>query len=296
MTKLNQVPVRFDQESHTYTDERTGKQLNGITGTLIHRVFPDKYKDIPQSILANAAARGSNVHEDIELAEELGVVPTTEEGKNYLKLKEKYGIKFLESEYTVSDLEHYASQIDIIFDVEENIVDLADIKTTSKFDRESVSWQLSVYAFFFELNNPHVKVRNLYGVWLRGDISELIQVDRHTETEVKALIEADQKDIPFEYNPAFPDFITENEESLVALGKTIKRLQEEYDIIKSNIFEKMQESGEGSIDTGKVLYTITKASTRSTFNSKAFKKDHADMYEQYISTTEIGENIKITIR
>ena len=296
MTKLNQVPVRFDQESHTYTDERTGKQLNGITGTLIHRVFPDKYKDIPQSILANAAARGSNVHEDIELAEELGVVPTTEEGKNYLKLKEKYGIKFLESEYTVSDLEHYASQIDIIFDVEENIVDLADIKTTSKFDRESVSWQLSVYAFFFELNNPHVKVRNLYGVWLRGDISELIQVDRHTETEVKALIEADQKDIPFEYNPAFPDFITENEESLIALGKTIKRLQEEYDIIKSNLFEKMQESGEGSIDTGKVLYTITKASTRSTFNSKAFKKDHADMYEQYISTTEIGENIKITIR
>lgn len=296
MTKLNQVPVRFDQESHTYTDERTGKQLNGITGTLIHRVFPDKYKDIPQSILANAAARGSNVHEDIELAEELGVVPTTEEGKNYLKLKEKYGIKFLESEYTVSDLEHYASQIDIIFDVEENIVDLADIKTTSKFDRESVSWQLSVYAFFFELNNPHVKVRNLYGVWLRGDISELIQVDRHTETEVKALIEADQKDIPFEYNPAFPDFITENEESLIALGKTIKRLQEEYDIIKSSLFEKMQESGEGSIDTGKVLYTITKASTRSTFNSKAFKKDHADMYEQYISTTEIGENIKITIR
>lgn len=296
MTKLNQVPVRFDQESHTYTDERTGKQLNGITGTLIHRVFPDKYKDIPQSILANAAARGSNVHEDIELAEELGVVPTTEEGKNYLKLKEKYGIKFLESEYTVSDLEHYASQIDIIFDVEENIVDLADIKTTSKFDRESVSWQLSVYAFFFELNNPHVKVRNLYGVWLRGDISELIQVDRHTETEVKALIEADQKDIPFEYNPAFPDFITENEESLIALGKTIKRLQEEYDSIKSSLFEKMQESGEGSIDTGKVLYTITKASTRSTFNSKAFKKDHADMYEQYISTTEIGENIKITIR
>ena len=296
MTKLNQVPVRFDQESHTYTDERTGKQLNGITGTLSHRVFPDKYKDIPQSILANAAARGSNVHEDIELAEELGVVPTTEEGKNYLKLKEKYGIKFLESEYTVSDLEHYASQIDIIFDVEENIVDLADIKTTSKFDRESVSWQLSVYAFFFELNNPHVKVRNLYGVWLRGDISELIQVDRHTETEVKALIEADQKDIPFEYNPAFPDFITENEESLVALGKTIKRLQEEFDSIKSSLFEKMQESGEGSIDTGKVLYTITKASTRSTFNSKAFKKDHADMYEQYISTTEIGENIKITIR
>lgn len=296
MTKLNQVPVRFDQEAHTYTDERTGKLLKGITGTLVHRVFPDKYKDIPKHILANAAARGSNVHEDIELAEELEVTPTTQEGLNYLELKKAHGLNFLESEYTVSDLEHYASQIDILFEAGENLVDLADIKTTSKFDRESVSWQLSIYAYFFELNNPHAKVRKLYGIWLRGEIAELIEVDRHTEAEVKALIQADIEDKPFDYSPAFPDFITENEESLIALGKTIKRLQEEYDGIKSNLFEKMQESGEGSIDTGKVLYTITKASTRSTFNSKAFKKDHADMYEQYISTTQISENIKITIR
>ncbi len=294
--KLNIVPVRFDQEAHTYTDERTGAELQGITGTLIRRVFPDKYKDIPQHILANAAARGSNVHEDIELAEELGVVPTTEEGKNYLALKEAHGLKFLESEYTVSDLEHYASQIDLLFEAGESLVDLSDIKTTSKFDKESVSWQLSIYAYFFELNNPHLKVRKLFGIWLRGDIAEIIPVDRHTDTEVKALIEADQKDVPFEYNPAFPDFITENEESLIALGKTIKRLQDEYDTVKQQVFDKMKESGEGSIDTGRVLYTVTKPSVRSSFNSKAFKKDHADMYEQYISQTEISESIKITIR
>lgn len=296
MINLNIVPVRFDQEAHTYTDERTGAMLSGVTGTLVHRVFPDKYKEIPQHILEQAAARGSHVHEDIELAEELGVVPTTEEGKNYLKLKKAHEMTFLESEYTVSDLEHYASQIDLVFEAGEDTVDIADIKTTSKFDKESVSWQLSIYAYFFEINNPHLKVGKLYGIWLRGDIAQRIEVERHSVEEVKALIQADIEDKPFDYSPAFPDFITENEESLIALGKTIKRLQEEYDGIKSNLFEKMQESGEGSIDTGKVLYTITKASTRSTFNSKAFKKDHADMYEQYISTTQISENIKITIR
>ena len=296
MINLNIVPVRFDQEAHTYTDERTGAMLSGVTGTLVHRVFPDKYKEIPQHILEQAAARGSHVHEDIELAEELGVVPTTEEGKNYLKVKTAHEMTFLESEYTVSDLEHYASQIDLVFDAGEDTVDIADIKTTSKFDKESVSWQLSIYAYFFELNNPHAKVRKLYGIWLRGEIAELIEVDRHTDAEVKALIQADIEDKPFDYSPAFPDFITENEESLIALGKTIRRLQEEYDGIKSDLFEKMQESGEGSIDTGRVLYTITKASTRTTFDSKAFRKDHADMYEQYISTTKISENIKITIR
>lgn len=138
MINLNIVPVRFDQEAHTYTDERTGAMLSGVTGTLVHRVFPDKYKEIPQHILEQAAARGAHVHEDIELAEELGVVPTTEEGKNYLKLKKAHEMTFLESEYTVSDLEHYASQIDLVFEAGEDTVDIADIKTTSKFDKESV--------------------------------------------------------------------------------------------------------------------------------------------------------------
>lgn len=296
MINLNIVPVRFDQEAHTYTDERTGAMLSGVTGTLVHRVFPDKYKEIPQHILEQAAARGSHVHEDIELAEELGVEPTTEEGKNYLKLKKVHEMTFLESEYTVSDLEHYASQIDLVFEAGENLVDIADIKTTSKFDRESVSWQLSIYAYFFELNNPHAKVRNLYGIWLRGEIAELIEVDRHTEAEVKALIQADIEDKPFEYCPVFPDYITENEETLCAIGARIKTLQEEYDRIKGEVLAKMIENGDKSFDTGKLLVTVIAASVRQSFDSKTFKKDHPEEYDKYIKVSRTSESLKLTIR
>ena len=296
MIKLNIIPVRFDQEAHTYTNELTGKMLKGITGTLIKRLFPDKYKDIPKYILAKAAAKGSNVHEDIELAEELGVNPTTEEGKNYLALKKAHGLNFLESEYTVSDLKHYASQIDLVFENGDGTVDIADIKTTSKFDRESVSWQLSIYASFFEGCNPNVKVRKLFGIWLRGEIAELIEVSRHSEAEVQALVKADQQNKPYEYCSAFPDYITDSEDALIALSKRIKAMQDEYNSIKSNLYEKMKESGEGSIDTGRVLFTITKASARKNFDTKAFKADYAKLYEKYVSTTEVDENIKITIR
>ena len=283
MINLNIVPVRFDQEAHTYTDERTGAMLSGVTGTLVHRVFPDKYKEIPQHILEQAAARGSHVHEDIELAEELGVVPTTEEGKNYLKLKKAHEMTFLESEYTVSDLEHYASQIDLVFEAGEDTVDIADIKTTSKFDKESVSWQLSIYAYFFEINNPHLKVGKLYGIWLRGDIAQRIEVERHSVEEVKALIQADQEDKPFEYCPAFPDYITENEETLCAIGARIKTLQEEYDRIKGEVLAKMIENGDKSFDTGKLLVTVIAASVRQSFDSKTFKKDHPEEYDKYIN-------------
>lgn len=296
MTKLKTIPVSFEQETHTYMNMLTGRQLVGVTSTLLKRLFPNKYDSIPKAILDKAADRGHNVHEDIEMAEVFGFEPTSQEGANYIELKKAHGLVGLESEYLVSDLDRYASQIDLVFDVEDNVVDIADIKTTSKFDRESVSWQLSIYAYLLTLNNPDVRVRKLYGIWLRGEIAELIEVDRHTDIEVKALMQADIEDKPFDYSPAFPDFITENEESLISLGKKINAMKEEYDAIKTQLFEKMKESGEGQIDTGKVLYTVTKASTRSTFDSKAFKKDHADMYEQYISTTQISENFKITIR
>ena len=296
MTKLNPIPVLFNQEQHTYTNTDTFEMYQGITSTLLHRLFPNKYDGIPKAILDNAASRGSIVHEDIELAESIGTTPSTQEGKNYLKLKEQHGLKFLQSEYTVSDLEHYATNIDAIYDVEENVVDIADYKTTSKFDRESVSWQLSICAYFLELNNPHVKVRKLFGIWLRGDIAQFIEVERHNETEVKALIEADVKDEAYDYSPAFPDYITENESSLYVLGKRIKELTEEYDAIKTEVLSKMIENNDKSSDTGRILITLVAPSMRESFDSKKFKAENAELYSQYTKVSQTKESLKLTLR
>lgn len=296
MTNLNPIPVLFNQEEHTYLNTETGKYLDGITSTLIHRLFPDKYKDIPKHILDNAASRGTMVHEDIELAETVGVEPSTEEGKNYMKLKEAYGLNFLASEHTVSDLEYYATNIDAIYEVEDNVVDLADYKTTSKFDKESVSWQLSICAYFLEKNNPHVKVRKLFGIWLRGDIAQIIEVERHSDAEVATLIDADLMDAEFEYSPEFPDYITENEQSLYWLGKRIKELTEEYDAIKSEVLAQMVVNNDKSFDTGKVLITLVASSVRETFDSKKFRAAHEDLYNQYLKTSKTKESLKLTFR
>lgn len=295
-TKLNSIPVLFNQEEHTYLNTQTGKMLQGITSTLLHRINPNKYAGIPQHILDNAAKRGSKVHEEIELAETIGIEPNSQEGRNYLKLKKDSGLEFLQSEYTVSDLEHYATNIDAIYEVEENIVDIADYKTTSKFDKESVSWQLSICAYFLELNNPKVRVRKLFGIWLRNEIAQLIEVERHSDEEVKALIKSDTEGIGFDYSPAFPDYITENEQSLYWLGKRIKALSEEYDAIKAEVLRKMIENKDKSFDTGNILITVVAPSTRETFDSKKFKTEHEDLYSQYTQKSATKESLKLTIR
>lgn len=294
MTQLNFIPVVFDQEAHTYTNTDTGEMYKGITSTLLRRLFPNKYDGIPEAILKKAAERGTLVHEDIELADSLGVDPSTKEGENYLALKKKHNLNYLTGEWTVSDMQHYATNIDCIYEVEENVVDIADFKTTSKFDKESVAWQLSICAYFLEMNNPHIKVRNLYGIWLRGDIAELIEVER--VADVGLLIQADINDEPFEYRSFFPDYIVQNETTLYVLGKKIKELTEQYEACKAEVLGKMAENGEKSFDTGSVLITYVAPSKRESFDSKAFKADNADLYGKYIKTSETKESLKVTLR
>ena len=122
MTTLQTIPVHFDQEAHTYTNTETGEMYRGITGTLIHRLNPDKYAGIPAATLQAAANKGSVIHSQLELIETLGVDPATEEGKNYVQELDKMGLQFLASEHTVSDLQHYATNIDVIYEAGEGEV------------------------------------------------------------------------------------------------------------------------------------------------------------------------------
>ena len=295
-TKLNKIPVLFDQESHTYTNTDTFDIYKGITSTLLNRLFPNKYAGISEVVLAKAARYGTLVHEDIELAESFGVKPTTEEGENYLKLKEEHELRYLASEYTVSDMEHYATNIDCIYDVDENLVDLADFKTTYKLDKDYLSWQLSICAYFFEKNNPYVKVRNLYGIWLRGDIAQLVKVPRRTDEEVLNLIFADINDLPFEYKPIIPAYVNENEMTIIACTKRIKELQEELEAAKAEVMANMEKDGAKSIDTGALLITVVAASKKSTFDSKRFKEENEELYGKYMKESETKASLKVTVR
>ena len=293
-TKLKNCGVKFNQEKHEYW--LGDKQLQGITGVLERRLFPDKYKFVSKEMMERAAERGTFVHEQIELAESLGVNPDVQEVQNYLKLKEEYGLKILESEYTVSDLENYATNIDGVYDVEENVVDIADYKTTSKFDKESVSWQLSVCAYFLEKCNPKVTVRKLFGIWLRGDIYRLIEVDRKPVELVKALLLADHNDMPFTWASEIPDYVSIEEESIIALSQRKAEIDEELETIKSQLMERMAADGKKSIDTGKVLITLKAASTQMRFDSKKLMADDETLYNKYLKETSVKESLTLKVR
>lgn len=181
--------VMFNEIDHTYS--YLGKSLSGVTGMLGRTLFVNKYKGISKAVLANAASYGHNIHEQIELVDSLGVESQNPAVKAYVEMKSQLGLTTLANEYLVSDEEYIASSIDLVFDD----VSIADIKTTSHLDMEYVSWQLSIYAYLFEKQNPTLRVPRLFAVWLpKPQYGKpcIVEIPRKSKDAIKVLIDWDK--------------------------------------------------------------------------------------------------------
>ena len=294
--KLNKCAVVFDPEKHEYWLGE--KQLQGVTGILSRRLFADKYAAVPKHVLENAAKKGSFVHEMCDLVDSLGIEPAEcVEAKNYIRLKEQYGLVSVASEYLVSDNEHYATSIDAVYECGEG-VELNDRKTTSKLDLEYLSWQLSIKAKFFEMQNPEIPVKKLSATWLRGDIAEYVEVERKPAELVDALLLADINDEPFEWDDPskdVPAFIKDRLDEMSFLDARIKTLQAEFDRMKAEIMGEMESKDIKSVKTLKATFSYVAASSGFGFDKDAFQEKYPELYNQFI-TKPTSKKASLTIK
>ena len=294
--KLNKCAVVFGPEKHEYWLGE--KQLQGVTGILSRRLFADKYAAVPKHVLENAAKKGSFVHEMCDLVDSLGIEPAEcVEAKNYIRLKEQYGLVSVASEYLVSDNEHYATSIDAVYECGEG-VELNDRKTTSKLDLEYLSWQLSIKAKFFEMQNPEIPVKKLSATWLRGDIAEYVEVERKPAELVDALLLADINDEPFEWDDPskdVPAFIKDRLDEMSFLDARIKTLQAEFDRMKAEIMGEMESKDIKSVKTLKATFSYVAASSGFGFDKDAFQEKYPELYNQFI-TKPTSKKASLTIK
>lgn len=299
---LNQWAGSFQEDGHRYF-RKDGKELQGVTGILHRRVFPDLYRDVPKFHLDNAADRGHMIHSRVELYDMSGIGTDMREVANYARLREENGLEHIQSEYLVSDDEHYASAIDKVYHrigTPKDEVVLGDIKTTAKFNREYVAWQLSIYAEFFEAMNPMLKVSSLIGIWLRedktkGSIAKIIPVERKPAELVRELLMCDIEDREFKVD-MMPAYITDNLDRLIWISETLKALTAEKEEITKEILERMQQDQKDKVDTGVMLFTRKAGAVTARFDSKLFKEEHKDLYDKYTKTSVGQETLQIKLR
>ena len=302
--ELVQSQVIFDKAAHTYT--LNGKELKGITSTLVRRAYPHTY-DKPdhlteeewQTVLSRAAERGTAVHETLEDYEKTGAVSDIPELTNWRAFKEEYGLTAVASEYLVSDNEYYATAIDHVLEDIVGCAVLVDIKTTNTLHVPEVTLQLNICKRLFEQQNPDIDVLDMYAVWLRGEACKFVRVGYIADEVLDALLEADIQDRPFDSMVLFSDlpvYFGRVEDEVAELQRQMKAAKERYDTLQYGLLKLMSENGVKTFTGSKVKLTRKLATTRRKFDEKRFASEHADLYSQYIMEAPVKESILITVK
>lgn len=138
--KKNKDRVEYFEDKHEYL-------INGVivpsVSKLVAYATGDIYKEVPEWILEKARTHGTKIHDAIEEFERTGNVDMEciNEIETYRELKKKYMLDVKSMEEIVHYKNHYCGRYDIL----DTDGKLWDIKTTSKYHKENLEWQLGLY-------------------------------------------------------------------------------------------------------------------------------------------------------
>ena len=298
--KLNKPKVTFIEETHQYFLGK--KQLKGITGTLIRKAFPDTYKDIPESVLMKATERGGMIHNSFELFctvfdSDINMYPNpTEEIRAFNSMLVSYGLHHVDSEYLVTDSENFASAIDGVFADSDGNIYLVDYKTTSTLHYDNVSLQLSIYARWFEEQNPDLKVKELVCMWFKNGQSRFQPLPRVSEEKIDALIKAYlEDDHDYKYEVEVPEAFSSTEQQYRLVTARIDALKIEQDALKEKLMKMMEANKQKSIKTQYGSYSYVESTTKRTLDTKLFKEKYPNAYEKLTKVSISKPSIRIKL-
>lgn len=297
---LNVPRVTFIEETHQYFIGK--KELKGVTGTLIKKAFPDTYKNIPESVLMKAAERGGLIHNTFEtfcsiFDADLKQYPNpTEELLAFHSMLVAYDLHYVASEYLVTDGENFASAIDGIFADKEGNIYLADYKTTATLHYDNVSLQLSIYAKWFEEQNPDLKVKEIVCMWFKNGQSKFQPLPRVADWQIDDLINAYlADDAEYQYKVEVPEQFSALEQEYRLITARMDALKIKQDDLKEQMMKIMEANKQKSIKTNIGSYSYVDSTTKRTLDMKLFKEKYPNAYEKLTKVSISKPSIRIKL-
>ena len=302
--------VKFLEEPHEYWYGDI--QLSGITSAITHQLQSarDEYNSIPEHmrerLIAQAGSYGAGLHRDISALINEFSHSGTQEVEDFRTLTQGWNIEA--SEYCVSDLEHWASNIDLVVRVSDNEFELWDFKSYSnkkltKTQMEKVKFQLGIYRWLFCLQHPGAIIRNVGVIHIcnkiRRDntvnhIAEIVPVELIPTELCQSLLECELNGELFQNPFDIPKEVTAKSKRIIKLLNQKKEAEAELTILKKDILETMlfldvpQWRGEN------ITFTRVAESTRKTFDLAAFKAAFPDMdLTPYMKESSVAGSLKI---
>lgn len=317
-TQLIQSPVQFiENRAEGMHHYMLGlNELTGVTTILKDVIYRDKYTGIDEAVLRNAADRGTAIHEAVQ-AYMMGVDYELDPDLQPYELDARVawdawtnnpacaGLVAEAVEYLVSDCKEIASKIDVVRQVADGKFAIADIKTTYQVDIEYVSWQLSVYKYLFERQNPNSEVVQMQVFWYnrREKMWRLDDIPDKGTAEVERLLDAWRKGefwgMPMPADTEYPAPLLNIGQMYAEMEQAVKDATAKRDEFRDRMLAAMTDAGIEQVKAEGFTCSLVGESERKGFDYKRMIKEHpdlADMFGEYETTTKVKPSIRILLK
>ena len=207
-----------------------------------------------------------------------------------------YDLHYVASEYLVTDGENFASAIDGIFADNEGNIYLVDYKTTATLHYDNVSLQLSIYAKWFEEQNPDLKVKEIVCMWFKNGQSKFQPLPRVSNEQIDELINAYlADDTEYQYKVEVPEQFSALEQEYRLITARMDALKIKQDDLKEKIMKMMEANKQKSIKTNIGSYSYVESTTKRTLDTKLFKEKYPNAYERLTKVSISKPSISIKL-
>ena len=83
---------------------------------------------------------------------------------------------------------------------------------------------------------------------------------------------------------------------LAEFERMAKEIKAKQDELKQRILAEMEEHGILKIETDELTINYVAETSRETFDSKAFRKDNPDLYDEYVKISTVSASVRMKVK
>ncbi len=307
------MKITFSEKNHTYTVD--GELAHISVTELLHKhgLAPDLDK-VDKAVVKAKAAKGKEIHKDLEnVLNKPKYEPTTVQGEFFEKWARENldcGVGEQVLGYDLNGMK-FGGTADVIGFAKNGEMIVGDHKTTAKFEREYVSWQVSLLDYFARSLNGqllngkpfHWKgATKFYCFWYTKDGElQVKELEKVPDEEIVKLLMAEYKGDKYQR----PQLVIEGELQaefeqaelqLVELGRSYKSAKATVEELRAKLKDEMERQGIRSFQTDKVRLTYIPQNDRYTVDSTKLKRLYPQVYGECVKLTKVAPSLRITIK
>lgn len=288
--------IVFDKETHTYTDAATGQVLPSVN-QIINAVYGSGVEFVNPELLKAAAQRGTNIHAECEQAI-----------KGLTEYKYPETTAFMD--WAKSKLDLSQARTEVILSVEGKFAGTADLLCGGLFDYKTSRnkptksmlghWQKQLSMYYYAEKKAGREPEKMTVLHLTGNTCTPYELEYLGDAWVEETLTAYYEGRKIEEKREIAtDLQTIDQNTLARFSdvlETIANLEKEIEPIREQIKDEMEKRGILNLKLGNVSISYVAPTKRKTFDTKRFKADNAEMYEQYTKESEVKSSIRIKIK